>query len=72
MASISTEKASGRRTIQFMAADGKRRSIRLEKVSMRFTQTFCGHVEKLNLARIMGGAVERDTAAWVRWSQSPK
>ena len=34
MASISTDKNTGRRMIQFMAADGRRRSLRLGKVAM--------------------------------------
>ncbi|MBI1312158.1 tyrosine-type recombinase/integrase [bacterium] len=65
MASISTEKTTGRRTIQFKAGDRKRRSIRLGKVSIKFARTVSHHVDKLNTARIMRTGVEVETAEWV-------
>jgi integrase len=64
MASITREK-NGRRTIQFVGADGKRRSIRLGKVSQRTAEAIKTRVELLNTARIAGHAVDGDTAGWV-------
>ena len=46
MASISKE-PNGRRTIQFVGADGKRRSIRLGKVSQRTAEMVKVKVEAL-------------------------
>ena len=54
MASISCDKA-GRRTVQFIGADGKRRTIRLGKVSKKAAETVRGHVEQLNNAKIIPG-----------------
>lgn len=66
MASISCDKA-GRRTVQFVGADSKRRTIRLGKVSQKSAETVRGHVEQLNSARIIPGTVVPDaTARWVR------
>ena len=52
MASISRE-ANGRRTIQFVAPDGKRRSIRLGKVSQRTAESFRERVEQLQVRRVL-------------------
>ena len=66
MASISCE-PGGRRTIQFVGADNKRRSIRLGKVSQKTAETVKGHVEQLNAAKIVpDSAVPDATARWVR------
>lgn len=64
MASISRE-SNGRRTIQSVGADKKRRSIRLGKVSQRAAEAVQAKVEHLVVASITGGAVDADTAAWV-------
>ena len=64
MASI-TREANGRRTIQFVGADGKRRSIRLGKVSQRTAEAFKIKVEALNTATITGQTVDDETARWV-------
>ena len=64
MASI-TKQENGRRTIQFVAGDGRRRSIRLGKMSHRNAEGFKFRVEQLNAANIAGQAVEADTARWV-------
>lgn len=61
MASITTE-PGGRRTIQFVGRDNKRRSIRLGKVSQRIADAVKTRVEQLNAAQIAGHAVEADTA----------
>ena len=64
MGSISTE-PGGRRTIQFVGSDGKRRSIRLGKVSQRTAEAVKYRVEQLNVAKMTGQAVNGDTARWV-------
>jgi integrase len=64
MASI-TEQPGGRRTIQFVGADGKRRSIRLGKVSQRIADGIKRYVELLNVAKIAKQPLDGETAAWV-------
>ena len=64
MASISKQ-PGGRRTVQFAAADGRRRSVRLGKVSQRTAEAVKTRVEILNAAKIAGHAVDGDTAGWV-------
>ncbi len=64
MASISRE-ANGRRVIQFTGGDGKRRSIRLGKVSQRAAETVKVHIERLVTASVTGYGVEDETARWV-------
>jgi integrase len=64
MASISRD-ANGRRTIQFVGADGKRRSIRLGKVSQKTAEQVQSKVEKLNAAILSGFAPDDDTARWL-------
>ncbi len=64
MASLSTD-PNGNRTIQFTAADGKRRSIRLGKLPLRKVESIKAHVEHLNAAALSGMAVDGETAAWL-------
>jgi len=64
MASISKE-PNGRRTIQFVGADGKRRSIRLGKASQRTAEGIKVKVEALVEASLTGSALQSDTAAWL-------
>jgi len=64
MASISKE-PNGRRTVQFVGADGKRRSIRLGKVSQRTAEVVRGYVETIAAAVKVGHATPPDTAAWL-------
>ena len=64
MASISKE-PKGRKTIQFVGPDGKRRSIRLGKVSQRTAEAVKVRVEQLATAAISGHAVDDETARWV-------
>src|SRR6516162_11645743 len=64
MASIS-KAANGYRTIQFVGGDGKRRSIRLGKVSHRQAEAVKFRVEALNAAAISKCPLDGDTAAWV-------
>lgn len=64
MASISSQ-PNGRRTIQFLGTDGKRRSIRLGKVSLRQAETIKIRVEQLVGAAISGHAPDDQTSRWV-------
>lgn len=64
MASISRE-SNGRRTIQFVGVDGKRRSIRLGKVSQRAAEAVKVRVEHLANAAESGGPLDPETARWV-------
>ena len=64
MASISEDKA-GNRTIQFVAKDKKRRSIRLGKMPPRTVREIKLKVETLNYASITGHSVDSETARWV-------
>ena len=64
MASISRE-SNGRRTVQFVGADGKRRSIRLGKAAQRSAEAVKVRVEALVTAQITGGSVDDDTARWL-------
>jgi integrase len=64
MASIS-KAANGYRTIQFVGGDGKRRSIRLGKVSQKQAEAVKLRVEALNASLIAKCPLDGDTAAWV-------
>src|SRR5262245_11563385 len=64
MASIS-KGPNGRRTIQFVAADGKRKSVRLGKVPQRLAEVIKVKVEALNASAISGLPVDGETAQWV-------
>jgi integrase len=64
MASI-TRQPNGRKTVQFVGADGKRRSIRLGKASVRDAEKFKVRIESLVTAAITGHAMDSDTARWI-------
>jgi integrase len=64
MASISSDK-QGRRTIQFVGADGRRRSIRLGKISKQAADGVKSKLEALNAARISQQPLDNATAHWV-------
>jgi hypothetical protein len=64
MASISRE-SNGRKTIQFVAADGTRKSIRLGKVSQRMAEEVKVKVEQLGSAIASGLPINNETAQWV-------
>jgi integrase len=57
--------ASGRRMIQYMASDGRRKSIRLGKVSQRDADEIRRRVELLNGAQISRCPIDNETARWV-------
>jgi integrase len=63
MASISKE-LNGRRTIQFIGSDGKRRSIRLGKCSQKTAEAVRVKVEHLTAAVNHGTAIDDETARW--------
>lgn len=65
MASITHDKATGRRTIQVVCRDGKRRPIRLGKVPAKVAEAAKGHVEKLAAFLWTREAVPAETAEWV-------
>lgn len=64
MASLSTD-SRGNRTIQFVAKDKKRRSLRLGKTPLAIAREIKVKVQALNAAAITGHPVDRVTAAWV-------
>jgi integrase len=64
MASITKQK-SGCRTIQFVGAGRRRKSIRLGKVSQRQAESFKFRVEQLIAAQRSGVPVDADTSAWL-------
>ena len=65
MASISND-PNGRRRILFVAADGKRKTIRLGKVSRRVAESVKIRIEDLVAASITGHAPADATSHWVR------
>ena len=64
MASISRD-PNGNRSIQFAAADGRRRTIRLGKVNQHLAETIKVKVEALAAARKAGLPIDNETAAWL-------
>jgi integrase len=64
MASIARE-ANGRKTIQFIGADGKRRSLRLGKCAIKTAEAVKVQIEQLVAASILGHAVPMETAHWL-------
>ena len=64
MASVAND-PNGTRRILFAAADKKRKTIRLGKVSKKAADSICRKVEALNTAVIIGEAPHDDVARWV-------
>ncbi len=64
MASISRQ-PGGRRTIQFVGRDNRRRSVRLGKVSQRAAEAVKVRVEQLVAASITGHPTDDETARWL-------
>jgi len=65
MASISYDKKTGRRAVQFVGDDGKRRTVRLGKVNKRQAETAKGYIEDLVACKVTGTAPKRTTAEWL-------
>jgi integrase len=64
MATIGND-PNGRKRILFVAPDGKRKTVRLGKVSRRQAEAVKLRVEALNAALISRCPIDGDTAAWV-------
>jgi integrase len=64
MASISTD-AEGRRIIQFVGLDGRRRSVRVGKISKGRAEEFAGHIEGIISAANFNVATDPKTVAWL-------
>jgi len=64
MASIGKDK-NGHRRILFVALDGKRKTIRLGKVSQRAAGAVKNRVEQLLATKMTGHAIEADLASWL-------
>lgn len=64
MASISKD-PNNRRRVLFIAPDGKRKQIRLGKISHRDAESFKGRVEKLLSALTIKSGLDQETARWV-------
>jgi integrase len=60
-----TREPNGRRTIQFVGSDGKRRSIRLGKCSQKTAEAVRVKVEHLAAAVNHGTALDDETSRWV-------
>ena len=64
MASLSTD-GTGNRTIQFVAGDGKRRSVRLGKVTLKLAESVKLRVERLAGSAAANEPPDRETCVWV-------
>jgi site-specific recombinase XerD len=64
MASV-IDDPNGRRRIQFVAPDNRRRSIRLGKCDRRSADAICRHVQALLSGKINGQPLSRETAHWL-------
>jgi integrase len=65
MASISHDKKTGRRLIQFVARDGRRKSVRLGKISNRQAETAKRFIEDLVACSVAGSSPKGATAEWI-------
>ena len=64
MASIVND-PNGRRRIQFVSPDGKRKTIRLGKIDRKSAESICRHVEALLVAKISGQPIPQGAAVWL-------
>ena len=64
MASLGSE-PGGRRRILVVGRDGRRRTIRLGRMTLKAARTALAHVQALQAARISGSGVPDATAAWL-------
>ena len=64
MASLCND-PNGRRRITFIDSNGKRKTIRLGKVALRYAQTFKVKLEDLVSAKITGYSPSDDTSRWL-------
>lgn len=66
MASISTDKKTGLRKIQFVNKDGDRKTVRVGHMALKSAQTMRTRIEALNAADILGEPIDKATAEWLR------
>lgn len=64
MASVVND-PNGRKRIQFVAPDGRRKTVRLGKVDRKTAEGVARHIEALLAAQITGQPVPRETAVWL-------
>src|SRR5258708_3018859 len=64
MASISTD-SDGRRRILFVSGDGKRKAIRLGKVSNKSAESFRTRVESMASGLLVRQPLDRDLSLWL-------
>ncbi|VTS03010.1 integrase family protein : Uncharacterized protein OS=Blastopirellula marina DSM 3645 GN=DSM3645_29846 PE=4 SV=1: Phage_integrase [Tuwongella immobilis] len=64
MASVIND-PNGRRRIQFTGPDGRRRTVRLGKISRKDADGICRQIELILNTRLNGQPLPRDTALWV-------
>ncbi len=64
MASIGNDKG-GLKRVSFVAPDGRRKTIRLGKVSKRIAETAKFHIEGLLTAKLAGHSPDPETAKWL-------
>jgi integrase len=55
----------GHRWIQFVGADGKRRTVRLGKTPAKAADTVCRRIEELLTAKMTDTSMDRDLAGWL-------
>ena len=65
MASVSTDRETGLRKVQFAGLDGKRKTLRLGRVSMNNALGVCDHVEEIINAGLLNRSMRRTTAEWL-------
>ena len=65
MASIARDKDTGRRTVQFVAGDNSRKSIRLGKVTAKQAECAKGYIEDLIACNATGSSPKGTTAEWI-------
>lgn len=65
MASISHDKRTGRRMLQFTDPSGSRQTIRLGKITKKQAEHVRLRIEQLLGAKITGSPIDPDTARWV-------
>lgn len=65
MASVSHNKQTGRRCVQFKGVDGTRKTLRLGKMSAREADSVRIKVEALLASRISGMPLDREMASWL-------
>ncbi|MEO0966280.1 MAG: tyrosine-type recombinase/integrase [Planctomycetota bacterium] len=66
MASITHQRSTGKRLIQFQNLDGRRATLRLGSCSKRRAEEICRHIEELLAAKSTGTGVSRAAAEWLR------